>query len=250
MSDTKELTIEGYNDDINDEQLVQIISSKPNLERLRLFECSEITKLPVLPVTLTELSIDQCDEIRLLGALPVALSNPLPGNLEILDCDMLPKLEKIISPPFLRTLVCRNCEKLSNIDISLSNNLHLLDATNCENLHNIIGNIPHSLERITITETKSLQPETAQKLLDYYHIKDAAFRAEHSWWPRELQPIAARIQIIHSMGISKNNLFEGGKLSRKHKGTRRRRMTKKQKGKRRTKKTKNKGKRSKKNKTI
>ncbi len=213
MSDTKELTIEGYNDDINDEQLVQIISSKPNLERLRLFECSEITKLPVLPFTLTELSIDQCDEIILLASLP--------GNLEILDCDMLPKLEKIISPPFLRTLVCRNCDKLSNIDISLSNNLHLLDATNCENLHNIIGNIPHSLERITITETKSLQPETAQKLLDYYHIKDAAFHDEHSWWPRELPPIAARIQIIHSMGISKNNLFEGGKLTRKHKRSKR-----------------------------
>jgi len=239
MSDTKELTIEGYNDDINDELLAEIMSRNPNLERLRLFECSEITMLSILPVTLKELSVDQCDEITLLINLP--------GNLEFLDCDMLPKLEKIISPPFLRTLVCRNCDKLSNIDISLSNNLHLLDATNCENLHNIIGNIPHSLERITITETKSLQPETAQKLLDYYHIKDAAFHDEHSWWPRELSPIAARIQIIRSMGISKNNLFEGGKgrKIRKRKGSKRRK-TRKRKGCKGCKGCK----RSKKNKTI
>jgi hypothetical protein len=229
MSDTTELSIDGYNDDINDEELAQIISRKPNLERLRLFECPEITKLPVLPVTLTELSVDQCDEITLL--------ENLPDNLVGLDCDMLPKLEAIVSPSFLRTLVCRNCEKLSNIDISLSNNLHLLDATNCENLHNIIGNIPHSLERIII-ETKSLQPETARKLLDYYDIKDDNFRDEHSWWPRELRPIADRMRIIDSMGISKNNLFKGGKRrkTKKCKGPK----TRKQKGKRRTKRNKRK----------
>jgi hypothetical protein len=164
---------------------------------------------------------------------------------------MLPNLEAIVSPPFLRTLVCRNCTKLSNIDISLSNNLHLLDATNCENLHNIIGNIPHTLERIIITETKSLQPETAQKLLDYYHIKDAAFRDEHSWWPRELPPIAARIQIIHSLGISKNNLFEGGKLTRNRKRYKIRKTKKQKDKKRKTKKIKrSKCKRPKRNKTI
>lgn len=243
MSGSKELAIDGYNDDISDELLAEIISRNPNLERLRLFGCSEITRLPILPVTLKELIVDQCDEITLFINLP--------GNLEFLDCDMLPKLEKIISPPLLRTLVCHSCEKLSNIDISLSNNLHLLDATNCENLHNIIGNIPHSLERIIITETVALQPETAQKLLDYYNIKDAAFQDEHSWWPRELAPIAARIQIIHSMGISKNNLFEGGKLTRKHKRSKRIKTGKRKGSKRRrTKKIKRRTKKIKINKTI
>ncbi len=227
MSDTTELSIpnSSIKDDINDEKLAELISRKPNLERLRLFGCSNITRLPVLPVTLTKLSVDQCDEITLL--------ENLPDNLVVLDCDMLPKLEAIVSPPLLRTLVCHNCEKLSNIDISLSNDLHLLDATNCENLHNIIGNIPHSLERIII-ETKSLQPETAQKLLDYYNIKDAVFHDEHRWWPRELPPIAATIQAMDDLGIERTKLFGGGKLTRKRKGSKRRK-TRKQKGKRRTK---------------
>jgi hypothetical protein len=243
MSGSKELVIDGYNDDISDEQLAEIISRNPNLERLRLFECSEITRLPILPVTLKELSVDQCDEITLFINLP--------GNLEVLDCDLMPKLKKISSPPLLTTLVCRNCEKLSNIDISMSHGLQVLDATNCENLSNIIGDIPQSLERIIITETVALQPETAQKLLDYYHIKDAVFRDEHSWWPRELPPIADRIRIIHSMGISKNNLFEGGKVSRKHKRSKRI-NTGKRKGskRRRTKKIKRRTKKIKINKTI
>lgn len=213
MSDTTELSIpnSSIDDDIDDTELARIISRKPNLERLRLFGCSKITMLPVLPVTLTELSIDQCDEITLL--------ENLPDYLVVLDCDMLTKLESIISPPLLRTLVCRSCEKLSNIDISLSNDLELLDATNCENLHNIIGNIPHSLERIIITETKSLQPETAQKLLDYYNIKDAAFQDQHSWWPRELPPIAATIQAMDDLGIERTNLLSFDSVSERNSET-------------------------------
>lgn len=234
MSRSTKLEIDGYNDDINDEQLAEIISRNPNLERLRLFGCSEITRLPILPVTLKELSVDQCNEITLFINLP--------GNLEVLDCDLMPKLTKISLPPLLTTLVCRNCEKLINIDISQSQGLQVLDATNCENLHNIIGNIPHSLERITITETVSLQPETAQKLLDYYQIKDAAFHDEHSWWPRELPQIAATIQAMDDLGIERTKLFGGGKKrkTRKRKGSKRRK----------TRKQKSKGKRSKINKTI
>jgi hypothetical protein len=237
-----ELVIDG--DDIDDEELARLISRKPNLEVLDLLFCDNITSLPILPNTLRELHIRDCFDItRLIN---------LPSSLQVLECVRI-SITKLSLPRSLRVLDCHNCEHLLDIDITTSRHLEVLVVTECHKLESITGDIPQTLNRIDIVlpVKHNINTVTSQKLLEYYRSKDDDFRDRHNWISEVLQPMADRANEIENLGIQPRNLLKGGKLTRKHKRTKRRK-TKKQKGKRRrTKKIKrSKCKRSKRNKTI
>jgi hypothetical protein len=245
MSGSKELVIDGYNDDISDEQLAEIISRNPNLEVLELLYCENITSLPILPDTLKELHIRDCFGIRRLFNLP--------NSLLVLECQGI-SVTKLSLPPLLRILDCHNCDNLLDIDINTSRNLEVLVATDCDKLESITGDIPQTLNRIEIDETDKIDTRTAQRLLEYYRSKDDDFRGRHTWISEVFQPIADSADQIGNLGIQPTNLFEGGKRrkTRKHKRSKRIKTGKRKGSKRRrTKKIKrNQGKGMKRNKTI
>ena len=233
-SSTKLVIDGGDGDDIDDEELAQLISSKPNLEVLELSYCDNITSLPILPNTLRELHIRDCFGItRLIN---------LPSSLQVLDCERT-SITKLSLPRSLRVLDCHNCDNLLDIDITTSRHLEVLIVEDCDKLESITGDIPQTLNRINIDlhVDHKINTVTAQKLLEYYRSKDADFRDRHSWISEVLQPLADRADEIENLGIQPRNLLKGGKLTRKRKGSKRRK-TKKQKGKKiRTKKSKCKG---------
>jgi len=146
--------------------------------------CKDLTRIPALPVYVTDLIIRETKISHLphlhQGLISLAISechslvftSPLPSSLESLHIFFCEKLENLQLPKNLRSFTCNYCpiQELSELPPNLTN----LDVSNCVDL-SCIPTLPDSLiyyrcGRTKIKELKKLPPNLRELFISNTRI--------------------------------------------------------------------------------
>lgn len=88
------------------EQLLNYLRANPEIETLHLANCLLLREIPVLPKSLTSLSVENCPQLTRLVGLPRRLL-----HLRIVGCENLRHLPQL--PSKLQTLHIDHCSQLA-----------------------------------------------------------------------------------------------------------------------------------------